>query len=1150
MSEIATPDSDYASVLNRRVLHRILNQSAAVLNQRGLRHRAVPFGSDEEVAILLLVVTLIAGADYETTIPQFLQLCIPLLAKSPAEIEALAMYFESDEAQILLRDLLPARPPIAQVIRPAVDSPRSGFAAPEVRKTPGPMAPTSDVRAGFFGGLVKRLLKIWRRLLSYLRPTERMARLVRQRLSEMAPVFTLLLESVDSGAADARGQRKAAVSLSTWEDRGAPSLDILRTVEATSRQGGLFTPRWRTKKREIEYLVLIQSLGQLDFEQARLQRMLQQLSTAGVPVASYYYVVDPRHLREFSSTGDGTFREVNLTTVMERHGDSRLAVFSTGHELFHPLTMRPLSWAKSLSVWPKRALLTPTPVEHWGVAEQLLRDELGFSLVSSRPRGLIDMATAFGAEEQQKPESPSLQPPQSELMESTELRYVTDFAPSSSESANINAQLQMYLGQRGYEWLALCCLYPQLDLNLAIHLRYFLDSLDHQSAVEFAIDEDILARMASLVWFRHGFLPTWLRRGILDSLARQRRRAIRKSLSDLLSSAHVATASGRPSVATSTQEGLRLWGRGTNDEVDFQFDAVMVDFLLDGPTRDIDPLLKVPQPEEHSAAHSPSAGNGELAQELTTPEPRAHENVEEPTNREANTPSEIQTPTEGPSPPEPVPPTLPPPSFAPAESFPIGAAFVPGYEYDVYVSYAHVDDVPVVGAELGWVSTLQRNLFMLLSRRLGRRDIFRPFTDHRLRGHDDIDTLLEVVRDSATLVVVLSPGWAESTYCQDELRNFLARQTGDRLRDVFVVEMLKLTGRRPEGLPNLRDYDFWYEDERGRTHTYAYFNYKDPEVDYGKRLDQLAQELADHLRALRAAALAQLSEPPPPLLGPTPPEPAQPRPRVPIVLAEVTDDLVAQRADLSTYLRNQNYEVLPAGTYRWLPPAEAQVAVTRDIGNAAAFVQLLGETPGYTDAQMPFGFPWLQHQIASELGAKIIQWRKPDMDLQRIELPEYRALASGETVHEMPLHDFMRFVVDYLNPVPRLSPTSTIFLVFQARDRAIAARIQAALADEFVIVSLPLEGSATEVRALYDRYMTECETVILIHSGNAAWERAQIARARRLAPRRTSPVRWLLLDIAPQDAPPLDFAVPNLSVIVARDGIGPKTISQLSRSLQ
>jgi len=35
-----------------------------------------------------------------------------------------------------------------------------------------------------------------------------------------------------------------------------------------------------------------------------------------------------------------------------------------------------------------------------------------------------------------------------------------------------------------------------------------------------------------------------------------------------------------------------------------------------------------------------------------------------------------------------------------------GRAFVPPFEHDVFVSYAHVDDDPAPGADDGWVSTL------------------------------------------------------------------------------------------------------------------------------------------------------------------------------------------------------------------------------------------------------------------------------------------------------------------------------------------------------------------------------------------------------------------------------------------------------------
>jgi TIR domain len=464
----------------------------------------------------------------------------------------------------------------------------------------------------------------------------------------------------------------------------------------------------------------------------------------------------------------------------------------------------------------------------------------------------------------------------------------------------------------------------------------------------------------------------------------------------------------------------------------------------------------------------------------------------------------------------------------------MSGSYVPGFKYDVFVSYAHVDDEAVVGAELGWVSTLQRNLFTVLGRRLGRRENYTPFTDHRLRGHDDIDSLLEAVRDSATLVVILSPGWVESTYCQEELKNFLNRPAGNRPRDIFVVEMLKLTAQRPEGLPNSRDYGFWYEDERGRTHTYGYFNYKDPELDYGKRLDQLAQELADHLNGLRTEALAQLPVPPPPLPGPTPlapPVPSGPRSRV--VLAEVTDDLRAQRADLSTYLRDQNFEILPEGSYRWMSPAQVEAAVTRDLDGSAGFVQLLGETPGHTDDQAPNGMPWLQHRAAKNLGSRIVQWRKPEIDLKSIDLLEYRALVGGETVREMPLHDFMKFVVEFLRP-PAGAPAprpGAVFINADQPDLELARHYKEDLERQFPVVIPSAEGDPVELREMMDEYLTTCDSVVMLYgTTKSTWIDRQLWRFNKLARNREHPPRLLaVLDIKiPRDeteAPPDKYEI-------------------------
>jgi len=47
--------------------------------------------------------------------------------------------------------------------------------------------------------------------------------------------------------------------------------------------------------------------------------------------------------------------------------------------------------------------------------------------------------------------------------------------------------------------------------------------------------------------------------------------------------------------------------------------------------------------------------------------------------------------------------------------------WLPEFEYDLFVSYAHIDDEPNVGQPYGWVTVLKDNLKKALDRRLGTK---------------------------------------------------------------------------------------------------------------------------------------------------------------------------------------------------------------------------------------------------------------------------------------------------------------------------------------------------------------------------------------------------------------------------------------------
>jgi len=123
-------------------------------------------------------------------------------------------------------------------------------------------------------------------------------------------------------------------------------------------------------------------------------------------------------------------------------------------------------------------------------------------------------------------------------------------------------------------------------------------------------------------------------------------------------------------------------------------------------------------------------------------------------------------------------------------------AFIPGYEHDVFVSYAHVDDRPFIdptaGQERssGWVSTLVRHLKNELAEKIGRSDAVSVWFDSSdLRGnHKLVDEIAARLERAAMFVAIPSPGYIASQWCQDEAHMFVRSSGGDPGRRLFVIE--------------------------------------------------------------------------------------------------------------------------------------------------------------------------------------------------------------------------------------------------------------------------------------------------------------------------------------------------------------------------
>jgi hypothetical protein len=98
-------------------------------------------------------------------------------------------------------------------------------------------------------------------------------------------------------------------------------------------------------------------------------------------------------------------------------------------------------------------------------------------------------------------------------------------------------------------------------------------------------------------------------------------------------------------------------------------------------------------------------------------------------------------------------------------------ALVPGYKFDILISYAHRDNKPLITGHNGWVVELHLALEQRFDELFGKQlKIWRdPYLDgtHVLKKE-----LADRVASSAILLSVLSPNYLHSEWCQKERKAF------------------------------------------------------------------------------------------------------------------------------------------------------------------------------------------------------------------------------------------------------------------------------------------------------------------------------------------------------------------------------------------
>jgi TIR domain len=277
----------------------------------------------------------------------------------------------------------------------------------------------------------------------------------------------------------------------------------------------------------------------------------------------------------------------------------------------------------------------------------------------------------------------------------------------------------------------------------------------------------------------------------------------------------------------------------------------------------------------------------------------------------------------------------------------------------VFISYAHADNLPMDEKAPGWVSDFVDKLQRAMARQSGGGAI-EFWMDHRLEPQRRVDEeLCRRIRESAVILAVMSPRYLESVWCQREMATFVQEVGGGVSADrVFMVELLPTERSRwhPE-VQDLTAVKFWHA---GLTQPEPQtLGWPLPDVkgdrDYWGEVNTLATRLARQLQTL------PVDLPPAPPATATPaavaaPAPVTSPPDGPLTLlisTESADEPLATEAQtLLAELDADAYLHTPPAENE--PPADYRANFERQLHDSHGVIVVYGQAPR-TWVQAKFG---------------------------------------------------------------------------------------------------------------------------------------------------------------------------------------------------
>ena len=457
------------------------------------------------------------------------------------------------------------------------------------------------------------------------------------------------------------------------------------------------------------------------------------------------------------------------------------------------------------------------------------------------------------------------------------------------------------------------------------------------------------------------------------------------------------------------------------------------------------------------------------------------------------------------------------------------------FENDIFISYAHLDNQPLIKDAEGWVSQFHRAIEVRVDQLIGKT--LSVWRDPKLQGNDHFDdTILEQMPSVAVLVSIFTPRYVRSTSCTKELTQFCeaSKKSGglrvlDKTRLFKVLKTPVPIGEHPEEVRDCLGYEFFKTDPvTGRVRELNQVFGGDAERDFWIKLDDLAQDLCQLLNWLdnppRSASNSSLLEE-----------------KNTVFVADCSIDVKEQYDIVKRDLLGHQHRVLPGGPLP-LNVNELVAHLKESLDQSHLSVHLIGKSYGIVPEGTDRSLVELQNELAIERQEKgdfsRLVWIPPGLEVEDDRQARFiDSLRSdprtqkGADLLETPLEDLNTQIHQILAPAivnkiesqERLDPIELerVYLMCDARDAENVTPVADYLFEQgYEVMLSAFRGDEAEVRADHEENLRIADAVLIYYgTPNELWLRGKLREWRKSAGLgRTKPFKATAILVAPPNS--------------------------------